>query len=64
MANPMMTSTWSWGPTSRGPTMTPHKGGYLLTWKEFKLKQSVTPFLCTKFDGKTNGNINSEFGGQ
>ena len=45
-----------WGPK------VPHKGGHLLTWKQFKLKQSVTPFFHSKFECKSNGDIHLELG--
>ena len=63
MANSIVTSTLSLGPTSVGP-MAHNKGGHLLTLKQYKQKQSVTPIFSTKFDGKSNGNINLEFGAQ
>ena len=39
-----------------------YMGDHILTLKQFKLKQSVTPFFCTKFDGKFNGDIYLELG--
>ena len=51
MANPMVISFWSWGPKNEG-CMASNKKGHLLTWKLLKLKQCVTQFFRSKFDGK------------
>ena len=61
----MVTCIWSWSP-SLGPTRQndPQYGGPYTTLKRFMLKQSVTPFLCKKIDGKFNVDIYLELGPQ
>ena len=62
MANSIVTSIWSWAPSVGPPRLHgPPYGGPLLTWKWFKLKQSVTPFFHSKFYGKSNGDIHLEW---